>query len=256
MTSGRLFLAAACVLLEGTASAERWAESGWDRPLTLPKGIVLVGPDMLASRALDGSTSLVGDLNVGIGLTDRIELNTLTPTGAFTLTDANLAGPWDAGLGVAVIRGGLGDRLEVIARIVAGYDFEAHAARTVRLGMQAQLDLTDKVALVVHDTGVMPGVSYDAFGSQSLSLGLPVGIGVQIHPLVWIEADTNVVTSYASDDMDQVTIADVAPLLGTAIFNLDDGDLDLLAYGGVIDCYEAASTFFVGVGARYYVGAR
>jgi len=233
----------------------RWPRAVFERPLTLPAGLVLAGPDMLASHAETGTT-VVGDLNVGVGITDEIELNTLTPTGAFTIKNPDFAGPWDAGLGVAVVRGALGGRLEVIARAVAGYDFEAHAARAVRLGVQAQFNVADRVAVLVHDTGVMPGVTFDAFGSQSVSLGLPVGIGVQLHPLVWVEADTNVVTSYSLHAMSQETLADVAPVFGTAVLNVDHGALDVLAYGGATDCYRAASTYFIGVGARYYAGAR
>jgi len=234
----------------------RWPRAVFERPLTLPSGLVLAGPDMFASRAETGGTTVAGDLNVGVGITDEIEVNTLTPTGAFTIKNADFAGPWDAGLGVAVVRGALGGRLEVIARGVVGYDFGAHAARAVRLGVQAQLNVTDKVAVLVHDTGVMPGVTFDAFGSQSVSLGLPVGIGVQVHPLLWVEVDTNVVTSYSLHAMSQDTIADIAPVLGAAVLNVDHGALDVLAYGGATDCYRAASTYFVGLGARYYAGAR
>jgi hypothetical protein len=248
-----------------TADAPRWPRPVIDRPLTLPGGLVMAGPDVLATNTLavtmTGSSSSLAetaDFAIGYGVTDDLEINTLTPTYGFTLRpEGSAKGVIDTGAGFKALRGALDGKLELIARAVGGYDLGAAMARPLRLGVQAQYNATPKLAIVSHDIGLgNAGISIGIGGMRKPSfLTLPVGVAVQATPELWIEADTALVASIEiNSDASNTFISDVTPVFVTGIYNTLGGRLDVLGYVGFNDAQHAADTVLFGAGARYYVG--
>lgn len=250
---------------EPATAAVRWPENVFDRPLTLPKAVLLVGPDLLVSKILtvtatSSSSSTVESayLTAGYGITDDLEVNTLTPTYGFTLhPNGSAKGPLDIGVGYKILRGAAGGKLEVIARAVGGYDLNAEAARPIRIGVQVQYNLTPKVAVLTHDVGLgnLGLVIATAGDPKPIGLTVPVGIGVKATPALWVEADASVIPNLKLKDGATVTIGDLTPLFVTGVYNVMDRHLDLIGYAGFGDLQNAGDTVFFGIGARYYAGS-
>jgi len=247
------------------APASRWPRSVIDRPLTLPKGLLLAGPDLLivkipsvtvAGVTVGGGTGELADIGVGYGVTDDLEINTITPTYTIPLHPGGSAkGPFDVGAGYKLLRGAAGGKLELIARVVAGYDINASAARPIRLGVHVQYNVTPKFAVFSHDTGNGNlGLSIAVDGDpKPVFLTIPVGAGFQATKELWVEADTTLANIKVSNSVN-TSIADATPLALTGVFNAMDGHLDVLGYVGFGDLQHAGDTVFFGVGARYYLG--
>lgn len=201
------------------------------------------------------ATSLA--LTAGYGVTDDLEINTIAPTYGFTVDPSSSGkGPLDLGVGYKLLRGAAGGKLEVIARVVGGYDTGASAARPLRLGVQAQYNATPKVAIVSHDLGLgNAGLAIGLSGDKKPVIAtLPVGVAFQATPTLWVELDTALASSISISNASTLTIADLTPALATAVFNTLDGRLDVLGYLGAGDVQHAGDTLVLGVGARYYVG--
>jgi hypothetical protein len=245
-------------------TAARWPRAVIDRPLTLPSALPLVGADFLVSKLTAtvgtttvSSTATLLDAAVGFGVTDDFELNTLTPTYAVrTSPEGRAKGPLDLGIGYKLLRGAMDGKLEVIARAVIGYDLEASTVRPLRLGVQVQYNATPAVAILSHDLGTgNAGISIALDATpKPIYLTLPIGIGFQATPELWIEADTLLFQSIKISNAPNVSIADATPLLLTGILNTLDRHLDLLGYAGFYDLQHAGDSFSFGVGFRYYPG--
>jgi hypothetical protein len=245
------------------ASAPRWPRGVIDRPLTLPGQLVLAGGDVIGLNTVvmtpTGSTTSMGflaDVALGYGVNDDLEVNAITPNYTFTLKDFEIKGPLDIGIGYKLLRGAAGGKLEMIARAIGGYDLNAEAVRPVRLGLHVQYNLTPTLAVFTHDIGLgNAGISIAVDGDpKPISLTLPVGVGMQVAPALWIEADTAAATSIQIANSANKLITDTTPLLATAIYNLMAGHLDAIAYFGFGDVQAAGDTFTFGVGMRYYAG--
>ena len=254
--------------VEAKVPAARWPTAVFDRPLTLPAALALVGADFVVAEITTVTVTPTGamtthatgrllDAAVGYGVTDDFEINTLTPTYAIrTSPDGSAKGPLDLGIGYKLLRGAIDGKLEVIARAVIGYDLDASAVRPLRLGVQVQHNLTPKLAIISHDLGTgNAGISIALDGTvKPVYLTLPVGIGFQATPVLWIEADTLLFPSIKISSSATTTIADVTPLFLTGIYNAMAGHLDLLGYVGFGDLQHAGDSFSLGVGFRYYPG--
>jgi hypothetical protein len=241
----------------------RWPRGVIDRPLTLPAQLGVAGFDVLGlstveTTMMQTSSSLgwLASLAAGYGVTDSLEINAVTPNYTFALEDFEIKGALDLGVGYKLLRGAAGGKLEVIARAVAGYDLNASLARPIRLGVHAQYNITPKIAVFTHDIGLgNAGLSIAVDGeSKPIGLTLPVGVGIQALPELWIEADTAPISMLSISDGDTQLISDVTPLLATAVYNLMAGHLDALGYFGFTDLQQAADTVTFGVGVRYYAG--
>jgi hypothetical protein len=255
--------------LAAAAPAEatpRYPSAMFDRPLTLPSGLMTAGPDVTVSKSIsvDPTTGMTSSstanalaLTAGYGITDALEINTLTPTYGLGIAPSSSGkGPIDVGVGYALLRGALGGKFEMIGRAVVGYDLGASALRPIRIGVHFQYNLTSRIGLISHDIGFGNlGLSVAVDGKVKPSyLTVPLGIAYQATPTLWIEADTALATSVKLSDSANVSIRDVTPVFCTALFNTLGGRLDLLGYVGAADAQHAGDTFAVGVGARYYVG--
>jgi hypothetical protein len=248
------------------AAAPRYPTEVINRPLTLPKGLALVGGDVIAfnSVTVDVATmmssselAVAGALAAGYGVTDDLEINTIAPTYAFALKEFEAKGALDVGIGFKLLRGALDGKLEVIARGIAGYDFNGEIARPLRVGIHAQYNATPTLCIVSHDLGLgNAGVSIAVDGDpKPVFATLPLGIGFQASPALYAEVNTTVLPILEISKAETQTIADITPATLTVVYNTLDGHLDLLGYAGFGDLQEAGDTYSFGAGARYYLGA-
>jgi hypothetical protein len=233
----------------------------------MPKGLLMAGPDLLISKSItidltagttSSSTATGLALTAGYGITDELEIMTLTPTYAIGIDPSSDGkGPLDVGVGYKLLRGAAGGKLEVIARAVGGYDLAAEGARPLRVGVQVQYNATPKIAILSHDIGLgNAGVSIALAGDvKPVYLTIPVGVAYQALPNLWIEADTALASSIKISNGANAFINDITPVFATAIYNTLGGRLDVLGYVGAGDLQNAGDTLAFGLGARYYVGA-
>lgn len=237
-----------------------------NRPLTLPRGLLLAGGDVVAFNTVtvdltNGTTSsslgMSADIALGYGVTDDLEVNTITPTYAFGVKDFEIKGSFDVGIGYKLLRGAAGGKLELIARAVLGYDTLGEALRPLRVGVQAQYNVTPKICIVSHDIGVgNAGLSFALDGDPKPIFGtLPIGVGFQATPQIYIELDTSVLTTLELSNSATVSIADITPVALTLVYNTMARHLDVLAYAGFGDVQNAGDTYNFGIGARYYAGS-
>lgn len=219
-----------------------WPRAAIDRPLTMPSGLLVAGGDVIGARTEMASTAWAGDLALGVGITDKLEANLLTPNYTFPLDTFQPSGALDAGAGYALVRGAIDGKLEVIARAAGGFDLATSQARPLRVGLQAQLNVTPWLAVVSHDLGAgNAGVAIALSGAHRVDAVAPIGLGVQLARTLWVEADTAAPLA-----------ARAVPVSATALINLLDGQVDALGYIGVNDVADARDSIWFGVGVRYY----
>jgi hypothetical protein len=241
-------------------SAPRWPHGVIDRPLTLPGELVVAGFDVLglSTVAMDSTSSMgwLADVAIGYGVTSDLEVNAITPNYTFALTDFEIKGPLDVGVGYKLLRGAAGGKLEMIARAIGGYDLAAETVRPLRLGVHVQYNITAKLAVFTHDIGAgNAGLSIAVDGDpKPVGITLPVGIGYQVAPELWIEANTAPISMLNIANGSNQFISDITPLLATGVYNVMAGHLDAIGYFGFTDLQQAGDTVTFGVGLRYYAG--
>jgi hypothetical protein len=241
------------------AATPRWPRRVIDRPLTLPRGLVIAGADVLATSTVSMmETSVVwgATLALGYGINDDFEINAITPNYAFTLNEFEIKGPLDLGIGYKLLRGAAGGKLEVIARALAGYDLNTETVRPIRVGVHAQYNVTPKFAVVSHDIGLgNAGLSIAVDGEpKPIGLTLPIGVGIQPTTELWVELNTALASNIKLSEGENALISDITPLFATGVYNLMAGHLDAFGYLGFTDLQNAGDTYTFGVGLRYYAG--
>lgn len=244
--------AAMLVSFTGLASAEeaapRWPRQVYARPLTLPGSVFQIGLDEAANNDFSALSTRV---MAGYGIDDKLEV---TAYYAFATKELELKGSLDANLGYAAIRGAAGGRLEVVPRAQVGYSFLAEAVNPLALGAQVQFNVTDKLALITP--GGQLSIALDG-DPKPISLGLPVAVGFQATPELYLQLDTSLGTIDISDSANAFLFADTSPFAATAIYNVQQ-PIDVIASVGLnVTPVEPAGvgdtlTFLLGV--RYYGG--
>jgi hypothetical protein len=237
----------------------RYSRSVIDRPLTLPKGLISAGLDLTNSTKAFFDPALIG-IVVGYGVSDDLEINPIQYS--FSSKDAG-KGALTAGAGYKLIRGGAGGKLEVIGRAAFVYDL-GFKSLGLALGAQAQYNITPKLAVYTPGGQLRQGIiapeitfmGVTAKGKNATSLAIPVGIGFQATPELWVQADTTLANIKIANSTTTVIGSDTTPLAITATYNVMPA-LDVNA-GISLDATPAAGgvgdTLSVLVGARYYVG--
>ncbi len=229
------------------AAVGRWPRAVIARPRTLPKGLTQLG----AALSANNDFSLLGlGINGGYGVSDDIEVR---GSYAFSLKEFEAKGSLNFGVGYKVLRGAAGGKLEVIARGDTGYNFLAEGLNPLTLGAQAQYNISDKIAVVTP--GGQLAISLEEVGGvRPIALNLPVGVGYQATPELYVQLDTRIASIEISDSPTTVIFADTTPLAVTATYNVKPN----------LDAYLAISTDLTNepddalgflVGANYYLGA-
>ncbi|MEZ4365440.1 MAG: hypothetical protein R2939_04020 [Kofleriaceae bacterium] len=242
---------AASTSMEASADAmagSRWPRAVIARPLTLPKSLAAIGLDLAADKSFD---VVLGNIRAQYGIDDKLEAGIAY---GFALKEFEAKGSLNANVGYALARGAAGGKLEVIGRGSVGYNFLTEGLNPLTAGLQAQYNISDKLAVV------MPGnhLSIGLEEPNSITFGLPVGVGYQITPEFYAQLDTQLANIAIKDAGDTAIIfADTTPLAITATYNAMPA-LDV--YVGLSMDLTPADPLGVGdtlaflAGATYYAG--
>lgn len=246
------------------APAARWPRAVIARPLTLPKGIAQVGADFTANNDFSAlRLTAVG----GYGVNDDLEL---TGFYNFALKDFEIKGAFDVDVGYKLLRGAVDGKVEVIGRGRIGYDALAEGATPLRLGVQAAYTLDPKNPKLVFLTPgqqIVIGLSDDAGGAKPVYFQLPIQIGYQATPELYLQLDTTLLQLKISDSSNAFIGADTTPIALTGTYNAMPA-LDVIASIGLnltppsttdpvtmmtIEPGVGDTLVFL-LGARYYIG--
>ncbi|MGE0546340.1 MAG: hypothetical protein AB7R00_04735 [Kofleriaceae bacterium] len=236
---------------EAPAPSGRWPREIINRPLTLPKGLAQVGLDVMTRTAAFFDPAVL-KLGVGYGITDDFELNYASYM--FATDDAG-KGSIDFGLGYKLLRGAAGGKLEVIGRAATGYSLAAEGLNPLQLGAHVQYNVTPKVALITPGGQLVFALAGDP---KPIFFQLPVAVGFQATPELYLQVDTTLAQVKISNSENAFFGADIIPLLISAYYNAMPA-LDVFAQFGsfnlkVPEGASASDTLYINVGARYYIG--
>lgn len=238
-------------ILDDSAVTTRWPRAILDRVLTLPTGLGVAGLDVGTPLTDSQFDPTLLRLSLGYGITDDFEINAI----GYAFTSASGKGDLGVGVGYKLLRGAASGKLEVIARAGIGYSLAAEAVDPLTLGVQARYKLTPKIALITSGPQLVLGLADETGKAKYISL--PVAIGVQATPTLYVQADTNIGHIELADSATAFIFADSTPLALTAFLNAIPA-LDVYVSVGM-DLTPAGTagvddTLFLTFGARYYFG--
>jgi hypothetical protein len=233
------------VVLAATAVADdRYPRAVIARPLTLPQAIVVVGGDVGANNDL---SAVGGTPIVGVGITDNLEVQ--VPY-AFAARELEMRGSLSVDVGYKLVRGAIDGKLEIIARARAGYSLLDDEAIPYSLGVHVQYNALPWLAVI---TGA-PGTEQVRFASPgTVDLSLPLAVGVQVSPVVYMQLDTKLAQIALHDSDNMMLGADTTPVALTAVWNAWHA-LDVQAAIGTDLTTGPGDALWFLVGARYYAG--
>lgn len=232
------------------APAARYPRSVIARPLTLPSGLAMLGADATANHDF---SAMGGAPIVGYGFTDDFEVQ--VPY-SFSTKDFEAKGSVAVDAGYKLLRGAVDGKLEAIARVRAGYSALDEVATPLMLGVHVQYNFTPTVALISGYAGTQQlriSLADDATMAKPVDFGLPIAVGYQPTPELYLQVDTKLATINIHDSANSLIGKDTTPAALTVVYNVIDA-LDVQAALGT-DLSNApgdALTFLVG--ARYYAG--
>ena len=232
------------------APAPRYPRSVIARPLTMPEGVAMLGADATANHDF---SAMGGAPIVGYAFTDKLEVH--VPY-SFSTRELEARGSIGADVGYVIVRGAVDGKLEAIARIRGGYNTLDTAPTPLMLGAHVQYNVTPWLALISGVPGTQQlriSLADDAMMAKPIDISLPLGIGVQPTPELYLQLDTKLVQLEISDSANALIGKDMTPLALTVIYNVINA-LDVQAAIGtdVTNSPGDALTFLVG--ARYYAG--
>jgi hypothetical protein len=256
------------------APAARWPRAVIARPLTLPGGVAQVGADFNANHDF---SALRLTAVAGYGVNDSLELNGFYN---FPLKDFDIKGVFDLDVGYKLLRGSMDGALEVIGRARIGYDASAQGASPygladkgaspLRLGVQVAYvpnPKNPKLVFLTPGQQVVIGLSEDGGMAKPTYLQLPIQIGFQATPELYLQLDTTLLQIKIADSANAFIGADTTPVALTATYNAIQA-LDVIASVGLnltppstTDPVTMMSitpgvgdTLVFLLGARYYIG--
>lgn len=232
------------------APASRWPREVINRPLTLPKGLAVVGADVSTSTSNFFDPAIV-NLTAGYGITDDFEIG--FGSYLFSTEDAG-KGSLDLGLGYKLLRGAAGGKLEVIGRATTGYSLASEGMNPLVAGLQAQYNITPKLAVLMPGTHLSVALDGDP---KPITFRIPVGVGVQATNTVYVQLDTTIATLNLKDSANAVIFSDTTPLTLSGYINVMPALDVILGVSADLtppDPIGVDDTLAVMAGARYYIG--
>jgi len=231
------------------ATAVRYPRAVIARPLTLPSRVAVLGADAIANHDFG---AMWGAPILGTGITDELEV--LVPY-TFATRELETKGSLAIDVGYAFVRGALGGKLEVVARARSGYDFLTEDRTAISFGVHAQYNLTDYLCIVsgVPGTQQLRIAPEDQMGRTPIDVSVPVGIGFQAMPTLYLQLDTKLAQLSISDSENLLFGRDTTPASLTVVWNAVHA-LDLQAAIGTDLSNDPGDAMTFLVGARYYAG--
>jgi hypothetical protein len=232
------------------AEAPRYPRAVIARPLTLPKGLAMLGADATANHDF---SAMGGAPVVGYGITDDLEVQ--VPY-TFATKEFELKGSLNLDVGYKLLRGAVDGKLEAIARARAGYNMLTETANPLMLGVHVQYNITDTLAVISGTPGSQQlRISLDDGGTMTkpIDLSLPVAIGYQATGEVYLQLDTKLLQIDLRDSANVVIGADATPVALTVVYNVLPA-LDVQAAIATDLSNAPGDSLSLLVGARYYAG--
>lgn len=190
---------------------------------------------------------------VGYGFTDDFEVQ--VPY-YFAAKDFEARGSVAIDVGYKLLRGAAGGKLEAIARVRGGYDTLGEVASPLMLGVHVQYNVTDTLALISGYAGTQQisiALADDDAMAKPIVFGLPIAVGYQATPELYLQVDTKLATFGLKDSSNAFIGADATPFALTAVYNVINA-LDVQAAIGTDLSNSPGDSLSFLVGARYYAG--
>jgi hypothetical protein len=232
---------------------DSWPTAAIERPLTAAPGMLEVTPMGTFSHASAGNTSVNGEgatIAARVGLSSQLEL-AASYTGITLNPGTNWKGALAAGLGLGMIRGAMGGRLDIAPRAGAVYDLTgktivAVASADVRFKLSSRLWLgtpfnTPGLEATIKGADVMGAAS-----ATPIVLQVPFAVGLQASEALQLQAST-VAASISIKDSRTTTLADGIPLTIDVLYALGT-KLDLRVDLGVPDLQHAGDALTLAAG--------
>ena len=232
------------------APAPRFPRSVIARPLTLPKNLAMLGADATANHDF---SAMGGAPIVGFGFTDKLEVQ--VPY-TFATRELEARGSLGVDVGYVIVRGAVDGKLEAIARVRGGYNMLDSAATPLMIGAHVQYNVTPWLAVISGIPGAQQlriSLAEDAAMAKPVDIGLPIGVGVQPTPELYLQLDTKLVQLDISDSANALIGKDMTPVALTVIYNVINA-LDVQAAIGTDLTNSPGDALTFLVGARYYAG--
>ncbi|TMQ10010.1 MAG: hypothetical protein E6J91_28305 [Deltaproteobacteria bacterium] len=221
------------------------------RPLTLPSGVAMLGLDVTSNNDL---SAMSGAPTLGYGITDDLEVQ--VPY-TFATREFEARGSLSVDVGYKLLRGALDGKLEAIARVRGGYNLLTQTANPLMLGVHVQYNLTDDLAVITGFPSTQQlsiALSRDAMtGARPIDVSLPLGLGYQATPLLYLQLDTRLARLDIKDSANAFLFSDTTPVALTATYNLMNA-LDVHASLGTDLSNSPGDAVSFLVGAIYYAG--
>jgi hypothetical protein len=232
------------------ADAARYPRAVIARPLTLPKGLAMLGADATANHDF---SAMGGAPILGYGFTDDLEVQ--IPY-AFAAKEFEIKGSLNVDLGYKLLRGAVDGKLEAIARARGGYNMLTETANPLMLGVHVQYNITDTLAVISGTPGSQQlRISVDDGGTMTkpIDLSLPLSIGYQATGEVYLQLDTKLFQIDLKDSANVVIGSDATPVALTIVYNVLPA-LDIQAAVATDLSNAPGDSLSLLVGARYYAG--
>ncbi len=185
--------------LSCTLAGNAWAQpAGWpqafiDRPLTLPEGAWSAGLDLSADKKwTEIALGIIGLWGVSYGLTNDLSAG-LSYNGKVKPSGSNFKGSLALKAGFTYYAKG---PLVLTANTTFGYDFFEEAAAPFGIGTLVWLNVLPWMALVSYGDQFVFQLAEPVPGTnRQITFQLPVAVGFQIIPPVFLQIETNVVSA-------------------------------------------------------------
>ena len=224
----------------GAAEKAAWPQPIIDRPLTLPEGSVSVGTGFSSDTEFAAPELSIGGLwGASYGITNDLSVGVSYDMGL----KGDNAGKGSFGLGGGYTYYAEG-ALILTANAGFSYDTVANEAGDLSIGSWVWFNAMPWLAII------SPGLT----DPNAVAVALPVGVGFQASPELFVQVDTTLATfSLEENGVNTFIGADVTPLDLTVYFS-PTNQWDISAGAGVVamEGVDIGDTASIGAGVTYY----
>ena len=210
----------------------------------------MLGADATANHDF---SAMGGTPIVGYGFTDDFEVQ--VPY-SFSTKDFEAKGSVAVDAGYKLLRGAVDGKLEAIARVRAGYSTLDEVATPLMAGVHVQYNFTPTIAVISGYAGTQQlriSLADDASMAKPVDFSLPIALGYQPTPELYVQVDTKLATINIHDSANTLIGKDTTPAALTVVYNVINA-LDIQAALATDLSNSPGDALSFLVGARYYAG--
>ena len=235
--------------VSGAAEKAAWPQSIIDRPLTLPEGSVSIGTGFGANADKDfsdASLSVGGLWGASYGVTNELSLG--------VAYDMLLQGD-EAGKGTITLGGGYTYYAEGALILTGtanfGYDADASEMGNLALGSYVWFNAMPWMAIISPGDQITVGLAEP----NDIGVSLPIGLGFQAAPALFIEIDTTIAEFQLNNDGTNTFFGADSTPLDLTFYISPTNEWDITVGGGVnanVGDGTLADTATLSAGVTYY----